>query len=213
MNRIPRSRRHELMLLWCRLPTGMRLVREIGKRAGATVSRVRDRVGLPKPAATTTEPVTWESSLVAQLRDANVTTVLIFGDDDATGVVLTGLRSAGCAAELRRHTGGAAALHELHMPTSEGRDCIIVRDAALLADADVDAVSTARVLVVCEAASFHGYRLVSAVLSGSQFELTGSTEEAWGGCVVLQRMGDVPARGAWEVLDLLHRTGPTADAS
>jgi hypothetical protein len=198
---IPRSKRHELMLLWCRTPVGVGLMRKIGAKGWAKLSRVALRLsqvlGASKAAPSGTEADTWVSPFVGQLIDENVKSVLILGaaaNDGITATLMERARSADCS--IVTTTDPAAQIADF--------DCIVIRDSAAFGELGMDAVNSARLLVVCGAESFNGYQIVSRVLSESHWELTGSTEDVWDGCVVFRRM-ESQSRGAWEILDVLHR--------
>jgi hypothetical protein len=196
LKRVPRWKRHELMLRWCRMPTGMALVRKIATKAWATTSRIEARLGgrpgASKPAANGTGPETWESWVVGQLIDANVKRVLIVGEDERTDSLLPRLRRADSSITLGYGRDVA------------GFECIVVRNAATFIEVGIEAASSARVLVVCDAESFDGHHLVSDLLSHSRWQMT---ENDGGGsecCLVFRRM-DAPDSGAgWEILDVLH---------
>jgi hypothetical protein len=208
---VPRWKKHELMLLWCRTPMGMGLVRKIGSRAWAKVSGVGARLGrvlgVSKGTPSRTERETWLSWFVGQLIDENVRRVLIVGDtgnDGVTDAVVERIRSGDCPIEVVCHNGSASGLPEL--ADFSAFDCIVIRNSALFTEVGLDAVSSARVLAVCETESFHGYQIVSKVLSGSHWELIGSHGDVWDGCVVCRKLDESPSRGEWEVLDRLHRS-------
>jgi hypothetical protein len=208
MIRIPRRKRHELMLLWCRMPTGMALVRKLRTKAWATVSGVEERLGgllgVRTPATDGTEHETWDSLFVAQLIDANVKRVVIVGataNDEITDTIVERVRSADCAIEVVSESASTASF-----------DCIVIGKAALVTALEIDSLSSARVLVVCDTTSFDGYRIVSDALSSGQWELIGSAAAAGDGCVVFRRRGESQARGGWEILDVLHRLEATREA-
>jgi hypothetical protein len=182
---LARSKKHALLLLWCRTPLTL-LVQKIASRVGRL---------LRVPTGTAPEPQRepWLSAFVDQLTQENVTSVLLVGAPEngrQTDAVLDAIRSAGCSIDAVPH---------------DAADCVVVRTGALLGESVVDAASSARVLVVCDTESFHGYETVSNVLSLPEWELIGSHEHVWDACVVFRKI-DVPQpRGAWEILDLLHR--------
>jgi hypothetical protein len=178
------------MLRWCRLPAGLELVRKIARTARVTVPGLSPANG--------TSPLTRESWLAGQLIDANVRRALIVG------------AVAGEATDWVRQLQSAAGSIEIVCGTNPaGFDCIVIRKGALFAGLGIEAVSTARMVIVCETESFDGYRIVSDVLSRSQWELIRAGADAGDGYVVLRRMDECPSRGAWDILDVLHRTETT----
>jgi hypothetical protein len=171
------------MLLWCRMPLGMGLVRKIAKRAGAIVSPLAEHFGplarFKETATNGSDRQTRVASLVSHLIDANVSRVLIVGasaSESVADAMVEALQSADYPIEVARHTDEARADYA-------GFDCIIV----------------------CETVSFEGYSLVSDILSHPDWELVGSGGDVEGESVVFRRVDEYRSRGGWEILDVLSR--------
>jgi hypothetical protein len=134
------------------------------------------------------------------LIDENVRSVLLVGadaNDAVTDTLIERLRAADCSTEVARTPERRA--------ESAVFDCIVIRNSAPFPEVWSDAVTSARVLVVCESESFRGHQIVSGMLSQPDWEFVGSDEDVWNGCVVLRRIDLSHSGAAWEILDVLHR--------
>lgn len=111
---MPRSKKHELMLLWCRTPMKL-LVKKIGKKAAGILR-------ISKAPTAESERERSVTSFVEQLLQENVTSVLIVGSTRTdTDAVVSRIRAANSSIEVVSHG-------EMHMPALElaGFDCLVV---------------------------------------------------------------------------------------
>jgi hypothetical protein len=221
---IPRWKKHELMLLWCRTPMGIGLVRKVGSRAFTRVSGAAERagriLGISKPAPSEAEREAWLSLVVGELIDKNVRSLLIVGataNDGVTDTLVERVRAGGSSIEVVCLNGPPVGIPDVTTAKRgadfAGFDCVVVRNSALFTGIGIDAVSGARMLVVCETDSFDGHQIVTRVLCRSQWELSGSHADVWDGCVVFRRTDDSRSGAGWEILDILHRREGTIEAS
>lgn len=163
-------------------------------------ARARRVLRLSDETASAPNGETWVSSLVDQLIQENVSSVQIVCaaalSDEETDTVVARLRFGSPSINIVRRD-------LQHHTQFAGFDCIVIRNSSLFSEIGIDAVNSARVLVVCETESFHGYDVVSRVLSRSDWELIGTYDKLWDACVVFRRL-EFQARGTWDILDALH---------
>ncbi len=122
-------------------------------------------------------------------------------------------RLDGGDAEQKNRRPAASQLKRLMQENEwKGCDCVVVREAALVDDSDLDETCGARLLMVVRTESCQNYRMACKILTHRLYTLIARSESVFGGYVVLQKLNQSRAAlGIAGVLDLLDRGKPMCE--